>query len=141
MKALKFSGLFLTLTATALPLLGFAITPGAVPGATDFEIEGVTVESPDKLLDILGEAVRYVYYAFFVVAVLFIILAAYGYLTKSGEPEEIKKIHQKLLYAVIAIVVALLAVGAEAIIGEFLGGKGGGSGDESGDESIPYQVL
>jgi hypothetical protein len=82
------------------------------------------IQEPKGFLAVLGKVVYYVYIAFFIIAVLFIVLAAYDYLTKSGEPEKIKEVHKKLLYAAIAIVVALLAVGAEAIIREFLGGRG-----------------
>jgi hypothetical protein len=129
--------IFLTLILITIPLSGLAIEPGEVPGSGDFGIEGVNVESAGKLLDILGKVVRYVYYAFFIIAVLFIVLAAYDYLTKSGEPEKIKEVHKKLLYAAIAIVVALLAVGAEAIIREFLGGRGGTGGGTIAPQDIP----
>lgn len=129
---------FLLLIAISAPLFALAISPGEVPTPSDFYIPSSPITEAGGLLKILGKAVQYVYYAFFIVAVLFIILAAYDYLTKSGEPEEIKKVHQKLLYAVIAIVVALLAVGAEAIIIQFLGGSSGGGGS-TGAQNIKEQ--
>lgn len=109
-----------------LPILVFAIQEGKVPSAGELGINPSPVSEPRGFFKIAGDVVKYVYIIFFIIAVLFIIVAAFTYLTKAGQPEEIKKAHTQLVYAVIAIVVALLAVGAEAIIKEFLGRGGGG---------------
>ena len=57
----------------------------------------------------------------FVVAVIFIILAAFGYLTAGGEDEKIKSAKQKLVYAIVAVVVAALAFFIPTIIFNILG--------------------
>jgi len=123
---------FLIIPMAILITLSFAASNAAdkwqLPSESVPNLPNSPVSKPESFLTILGKAVYYVYIAFFIVAVLFIVLAAYDYLTKSGEPEKIKEVHRKLLYAVIAIVVALLAVGAEEIIQQFLEKEGGGGG-------------
>ena len=52
-----------------------------------------------------------------VLAVLFVVLAAYRYLTASGDPEKVKGASSTLIYAAVAIVVALLARSIPLIVG------------------------
>jgi phosphoglycerol transferase MdoB-like AlkP superfamily enzyme len=72
------------------------------------------------LVGLLGQIVRWVYIIFFIIAVLFIILAAFSYLTAAGDEEKVKTAKNRIIYAAVAIIVALLAVGFEAIIRTFL---------------------
>ncbi|MDO8504233.1 MAG: hypothetical protein Q7S36_00060 [Candidatus Liptonbacteria bacterium] len=53
--------------------------------------------------------------------IFFVVLAAYKYLTSGGEPDKVKEASQDLLFAAVAIVVALLAKGVPAIVGSLLG--------------------
>ena len=57
---------------------------------------------------------------FFIVAAIFIILAAFAYLTAQGDAEKIKTANKQILYAVIAIIIALLSVSFTAIISNFI---------------------
>ena len=105
-----------------LPFLVGAITPGAIPEAKELGTPESPIKTPGGLLDTIASIVKWVYIVFFIVAVLFILIAAFNYLTGSGQPEKIKIVHTQLIYAVIAITIALLSVGAVAIIKNFLGG-------------------
>lgn len=78
------------------------------------------VRSINDVLQILNNIVGWVYRIFFVVAALFIIFAAYSYLTAQGNPETIQKVNKQILYAVIAIIVALLSLSFDVIIANFL---------------------
>ncbi len=106
------------------PLIAAAvdIKPGTVPTAGEMGFPG---ESPVKdvpgLVGVVEGVVKYTYIIFFIIAVLFIIFAAYKYLTGANEPENVKSAHQMLIYAAIAIAIALLAISASTIIGNFLG--------------------
>lgn len=60
--------------------------------------------------------VRWVYTIFFVVAVLFVLLAAYNFLTGGGNDAKIKLAKAQIRYAVIAIIVALLSTGAAVLV-------------------------
>lgn len=115
----------LSITIPVISLLMLASMSVAV-GATG-DIPGVQQVGPTTvggLVDILRNVVRWVYIIFFVLAVLFILLAAFNYLTAGGEAEKITKAKNQLIYAVVAIVVALLAVGFETIIRNFLASPG-----------------
>lgn len=107
--------------AVIIPFAVFAITPGTIPNADEL---GIEQDSPVKDVyggvEILSSIVGWVYRIFFVLTVLFIIMAAYKYLTKADDAEKIKEARQQLVYAAIAVVIALLAVGFSAIIGNFL---------------------
>jgi len=65
---------------------------------------------------LIKAVVRWVYTIFFVVAVLFILLAAYNFLTGGGNDAKLKLAKAQIRYAVIAIIVALLSTGAAAIV-------------------------
>lgn len=72
------------------------------------------------IFTVLNNIVSWMYRIFFVVAVLFILLAAYNYLTARGNPETIQKVNKQILYAVIAIIIAIVSVGFDVIIRKFL---------------------
>ncbi len=72
------------------------------------------------VVDLVRYIVRWVYIIFFIVAVLFILFAAFTYLSAGGDEEKVKTARNMIIYASIAILVALLAVAFEAIIKGFL---------------------
>ncbi|MFH1347051.1 MAG: hypothetical protein ABIH10_02265 [Spirochaetota bacterium] len=117
------------------PVLVFAISPGTIPGPEDYGIDSSGLPSDTQdLLDVLGSVVKWVYTIFFIVAVLFIIFAAFNYLTGAGTPDKIKAAHSQLIYAAIAIAVALLAISFQLIVGNFLEEDYSGAvGTPSGD--------
>jgi uncharacterized membrane protein len=61
------------------------------------------------------------FYFLIILAVIFILVAAFRYLTAGGDPENVKKAGAVLLYAAVAIAVALLAKAVPLVIGSFLG--------------------
>lgn len=82
-------------------------------------VTGVT-----QIWDIIFNIVRWIYTAFFIIAVLFILIAAYNFIQGGANPEKVKIAKNQLKYAVIAIVVALVASGVSWIIAQFLGSGG-----------------
>ena len=78
--------------------------------------QGSPVSTPDKIFQILAGVTRYVYTIFFIVAVIFIIIAAFNFLTAKGDPEKINSARSQILWAVVAIAIALISVGAAQII-------------------------
>ncbi|MCK4453850.1 hypothetical protein KAU51_00655 [Candidatus Parcubacteria bacterium] len=59
----------------------------------------------------LDTITTYLFGLLIIIAVIFLILAAVQYVTASGDPEKIKSAHQKVLYALIGIIVGVLARG------------------------------
>jgi len=78
-----------------------------------------------QILDIVYSAAFWFQAFFFAMAIIYIILAAIAYLQSSGDPERIEGAKNKLIYAVVAIVVAILAFAMRSVIANFLGGGGG----------------
>jgi len=83
---------------------------------------GSPISTPEKIFSILKTIVQYTYTIFFIVAVLFIIFAAFSFLNAKGDPAEITAARSQILWAVVAIVIALLSVGAALIIDNFIRG-------------------
>lgn len=104
--------MLLTNIAAAVDIPGVPRAPGSTLTVTGW-------------FDILNQIVGWVYRIFFVVAALFIIIAAFYYLTAQGNPEKVGEAKNMIIYAVVAIVVALIAVGIDVMIKTFLvtGGK------------------
>lgn len=67
-------------------------------------------------VQILVTIVRWFYYIIFIVAVLFILLAAFHFITSKGDAVTTAKAKQELLYAVIGIAVALLSYGVVTLV-------------------------
>jgi hypothetical protein len=78
-------------------------------------------ECAKSIEGLLGRLVTYLYTAFYIVAVGFILLAAFNYLQGGTNPEKIKAAKSQLKYAVIAITIALIASGMSLIISSVLG--------------------
>jgi len=115
------SFIFITLiTLFILPLFAFAITPGYIPSAGDLGVQPSPINEPSGLLAVVAGVVVYVYVIFFIIAIMFILFSAYGFLAGADAPDTIKKARKQLIYAAIAIIIALLAVGVQAIVRNFL---------------------
>lgn len=113
------------------------IFKGEVASPKTIGIQGVNVEEVGDIVKILIKILRWTYTVFFIIAVLYIIFAAYTYLTANEQPEKIKSAHNQLIYAAIAIAIALLAVSATMIVKSIISpsGSGGGGVQTSGTTS------
>lgn len=78
------------------------------------------IQSADKIFEIMAKIVQYAYTAFFILAVLFILMAAFNFLMSKGDPEKVKSARSQIMWACVAIAIALVSVGAAAIIKGFV---------------------
>ncbi|MDP2856268.1 MAG: hypothetical protein Q8N90_04135 [bacterium] len=74
------------------------------------------ITSVSGVWNFVNTIVKWVYWFFFAMAVLFIVFAAFSYLTAGGDPGKVKKANTQLIYAIVAIAVALIAYGIEALV-------------------------
>lgn len=74
------------------------------------------VTSVSGIWNVITTIVRWVYWLFFIAAVLFIIFAAFTYLTAAGDAAKVKTANTRLMYAIVAVAVALIAYGVEALV-------------------------
>jgi hypothetical protein len=108
----------------ALPVLAFAQAVPPVVPPTPANVPQGNITSLNAVLQTLCTVFAYAFYFLIVIAVIFVIVAAFKYLTAAGDPEKVKSAGSTLLYAAIAIGVALLARAVPLIVGSFLGASG-----------------
>lgn len=88
-----------------------------------------TLEGGAKdLLGLIDTITNWLFTILLVLAVTFVILATYKYLM-SGGGEEVSKAHKMLLYAAVAVAVAVLAKGVVNVTKVLIGGSAGESGE------------
>jgi hypothetical protein len=81
------------------------------------------------VLTVLDRVIGWIFTLLLVLAVIFILYAAFKYLTAAGVPANIQTANKMLLYAAIAVAVAVLARTIPVLVRNFVGsGAGGGSG-------------
>jgi len=93
------------------PAVGFAVFDP--PG----EPKTINAEYVQKIIEKITGWMQGI---FFLIAVIFIIYAAFVYLTSAGNEEKIKKAKSIIIYAIVAIAVALLATAVKQFVDTFL---------------------
>lgn len=109
---LMFWGMKAALVASVgLPVLvGAQVVPPPPPIQSFSDVQRILITATSWLFTIL-----------IILAVIFILIAAFRYLTAAGDPEKVKKANHSLIYAAIAIAVALLSRAVAPLIANFLG--------------------
>jgi uncharacterized membrane protein len=105
-----------------LPALAFAQAPPGPP-PTSGSIPGASVTSISGVLGLICNFFGWAFFFLIALVVIFVIVAAFRYLTAAGDPEKVKKAGSTLLYAAVAVGVALLARAIPLIVSSFLGGN------------------
>ncbi len=78
------------------------------------------IQSVTGAASLLISIVQWAYTIFYIVAVLFILVAAYNFVQGGSNPKAVETAKAQLKYAVIAIVVALIASGVALVLQRFL---------------------
>ena len=110
-KLIKLIGLVIALTALVSPAL-ISATNGAPTVFT----------TGQGLLDFISKIVNWMFAILMIVAVVFLIFAAFSFLTAAGDPEKIGKAKTQLIYAIVAIGVAVLARGIVFVVQNIITG-------------------
>lgn len=95
-----------------LPLMSFA--------AGDSMSTGSLISSVTQVNTVLEKFVTWMYNIFWILAVGFIIWAAYLFLSAGDNTDQIEKAKKMLLYALIAAATVLVANGIEAIVANLI---------------------
>jgi phosphoglycerol transferase MdoB-like AlkP superfamily enzyme len=96
--------------------LAFIIVNTALGQQTIPSVQPVTITDTNSVISIVTKIISVFYTLFFVMAVAFILLAAWGYLTAGGDPAKVKKASTRLIFAIVAIAVALISYGVASFI-------------------------
>jgi uncharacterized membrane protein len=109
----------------------------ALPVFASAQIQQPPISAPSNINNInqitgnagiLCTIINWVFWLLIVLTIIFVLVAAFKYLTAAGDPEKVKSAGNTLLYAAIAVVVALIAKGLPLLISTFIGGGLAGTG-------------
>jgi len=109
------AGLFLT------PAFSLAQIPPAAGGDITVSPSSPPAYSADQALGIITTVINYVFGFLLAIVVLMIIVAGYLFVTGGGNPEQIGKARNFLMYALIGLAIAVIARGLVALVGRILG--------------------
>ena len=127
---------FISFLSVAL-LVGFPVIASAqasIPPPS----QTLLANGPGGIVDLINTITNWMFTILLVLAVVFILLAAYKYLI-SGGGEEVGAAHKMLLYAAVAIAVAFLAKGIVYVVAELVTTGSSSTGNGNGSLQIQYQ--
>lgn len=104
---------FLIISAlTLLPLLAIAQAPPPTP---------TVITSYGDVIRVINTIGNWMFGLLLALAAIFIIYAAFLYLTAAGNEEQVSKAKTIIIYAIVAIVVGILARGIVVVVQSLLG--------------------
>jgi len=101
-----------------LSFSGTASAIGEIPPTTIPDI----VTSAGNFVDLLDNIVDWIFVVVMVFAAIYIVLAGFAFITGGGDPQSVAGARNKLLYAAIGIIVAVLSRGIIKAIISLIGG-------------------
>ncbi|MEK7542841.1 MAG: hypothetical protein AAB503_00855 [Patescibacteria group bacterium] len=116
-KKIAFGAIAFVLPAVA----GAVVSPSTgniIPSASN-----VGLDSAGGFVQQIQTLTNWMFGLLLLLAVIFILWAAFKYLTAGGDEEALGKAKSILIYAIIAIAIAVLAKGIVALVSSFLGGS------------------
>ena len=97
------------------------VLAGFVPAHS---VSAVTSTSPiqnwEGVVHLLEKAGQWMYQAFFIIAVMYFLWGAFTFLQAGGDAAKVAEGKKRILYGVIAVIVALVSTGVAQIINSFL---------------------
>jgi len=113
-----------SILALALPALAFAQSIPTPSAPVQTNVPQGNITSLQGVLQTFCTVFSWAFYFLIVLAVIFIVIAAFKYLTAAGDPEKVKSAGTMLIYTAVAIGVALLARAVPLVVGSFVGASG-----------------
>jgi len=110
-----------SVVALALPALALAQSVPTPVAPIESNIPQGNITSLQGVLNLFCVVFAWAFYFLIALTVIFVLVAAFKYLTAGGDPEKVKAAGSTLLYAAVAIGIALLARAVPLVIGSFLG--------------------
>ncbi len=97
----------------AVPFLALAALPDPGTPASD-------IDSLCDVINLIKTISNWLIFFLITLAVIFVILAAFKYLTAGGDAEKVSVANKQIIYAAVAVAVGLLAYAVPAIVKAFL---------------------
>ncbi|HEY4509930.1 MAG TPA: hypothetical protein VJC15_03020 [Candidatus Paceibacterota bacterium] len=79
-----------------------------------------TVKTGGELVTLIQELTNWVFVVFLLMAVIFVILAAFQFLSGGGDPQAVAQARQKLIWAAVGIIVATLARAIPTVVNNII---------------------
>ncbi len=101
-----------------------SLTLGSIASAQVYPGQPYNTPAPRDLntwMDVVNNIARWIYTIVLVAAVILGLVAAFSYITAAGDSNKVKTANKMLIYAVIAVVIAILAFSITRIVGGLLG--------------------
>jgi len=108
-------------TLILVSLIALFVLPSVIFVSAQGEQVEELVGSPEEVVTLIETLTNWLFTILLAVAVVFIIIAGWTFLTAGGNPDSVTKARQMLIYALIGIAVAVLAKSMPAIIKVLLG--------------------
>ena len=89
--------------------------------AIAISVEEGGITTVEGIFDVIGKVTNYFFTALIVLAVIFIILAGFTFLTASGDPVKLSKAKNQLLWALVAVAIGALSRGLVEIVKGLMG--------------------
>ncbi len=109
------------LTITNILIINLIMIGGILPvlaqeNSQNVEANSIEISSIDDILNIINNIASWMYRILLAVAVIFVLMAAFTFLTSGDKPDSIKKAKNQILYAAIGIVIAIISFSVSTIV-------------------------
>tara|TARA_Y100000310_G_scaffold328929_1_gene397908 strand:- start:304 stop:741 length:438 start_codon:yes stop_codon:yes gene_type:complete len=78
------------------------------------------VQTAGDVITIIQDVVGWIQVFFYVAATLMVVLAAWDYLNSGGNEEKVQSAKNKLIYAIVAVIIAVIAGGVVRLVFNFV---------------------
>lgn len=110
----------ITKISSVLALLALAVMPVMAGAQIGEQQAPVIATDVSATYGFLNRIINILFSILMILAVIFILIAAFNYLTAGGNAEKVETAGRQIIYAIIAIVIAVLARSIPFIIRNFL---------------------
>ncbi len=117
--SLRKGAAYATAAALGMSLALAQVTPTPAPTTPG----GGVPTTPNEIVKLLEGLANWFLFALSILAGFFILFAAWQYLSSGGNDEKVKSAKNYLIYAVVAIIVGLLARGIPFVVSNLIGVK------------------
>jgi len=117
---------FLVVGFLAMPLVFVSAAHGDGEKGHPGDIEGFSnlpdgPQSGGTILDTIDAITDWIFAIIMLIAVIYLIMGAYQFITGGGDPAKVSEARQKLLYAIIGIALAFAASGIDNVLRNIIG--------------------